>query len=78
MSNVEFIDIECRKKGHSIILIATAPDGITQSLTFDCDDIRSLYHCSCEAFMDKYADDEATLRELFNSVHGISANTDSL
>lgn len=67
----EFTSIECRRKGNGVLLTATGPDGLEKNITMPSEEIRAIFECSVDIFLDRCGDDEAQLWQLFNSIAGI-------
>lgn len=66
-----YTGISAQRKGNSIQLTATAPEGVEKRLILPSEDIRELYGYGAAAFMENQADNERELFRLFNCVEGI-------
>jgi len=69
-----YTGINAQRKGNSIELTATAPEGVEKRLLLPAEDIRAIYSFGANKFMEEIADNERELWRLFNLVESISIN----
>jgi len=66
-----YTGISAQRKGNSIELTATAPEGVEKRLILPSEDIRAIYSFSAAQFMEQVSDSEKELWRLFNCVESI-------